>query len=122
MILAAAHRTAPPDPPLRSQLTKTVRALNLPIRSLQSLSAFRVKKISGGSISLGVGRSCRQLCWVLLLSAGLAAADNRLHLKSRKGEFVEDLHGHLAAPPKRRAGSRAHLLLQFRRPPDATVL
>ena len=66
--------------------------------------------------------SCRSLAWLLLLPAWLAAAEPRLHLKSRRAEVAEDLADYLAAPPKRRAGSRSHLLLQFRQPPELAQL
>jgi len=69
-----------------------------------------------------VGSRCRWLALVLLLPTWPAAAEHRLHLKSRQVEVAEDLADHLAAPPKRRAGSRSHLLLQFRQPPEPAQL
>ena len=54
---------------------------------------------------------------MLLLPVWLAAAEDRLHLKARAVETLADPYDYLAAPPKRRAASRAHFVLQFRTPP-----
>lgn len=66
-----------------------------------------------------MGSRCRRLGWALFLPVWLAGAEDRLQLKARSVETIEDPYDYLAAPPKRRAGSRSHLILQFRAPPSA---
>ena len=80
-------------------------------KSSQGLEAFPVTKLSRDSISDYVA-----ILWIFLL-AGLATAEDRLHLKTRRVETIENLEDHLAGIPKRRVAGRPHLLVQFRQPP-----
>lgn len=79
--------------------------------SSQLIGAFPVKKPARDSISEYVA-----LVFLLLL-ASLATAEERLHLKTRRVETIENLEDHLAGIPKRRVSSRSHLLVQFRQLP-----
>ena len=65
-------------------------------------------------------RVCLGLLW--LLPAAFLAAEDPLHLKTRRLETTEDLADYMAQPGKRRASSRSHILLQFRRAPQAEQL